>query len=64
MLRYILQIFGVALVLSGGLWTLQGLGLVQWPADSFMLNQSRWALYGVITLIIGLGMLWSARSRP
>ncbi|WP_114520026.1 hypothetical protein [Altererythrobacter sp. ZODW24] len=63
MLRYILQIFGVALVLSGGLWTLQGLGLVHWPADSFMLDQSRWAIYGLITLLIGVGMLWSSRLR-
>jgi len=28
MLRYVLQVLGVALFLSGGLWALQGLGIV------------------------------------
>jgi hypothetical protein len=61
-LRLIAQILGVALVLAGGLWTLQGLGLVMWPADSFMLAQSKWALYGAVTVVIGaLLFLWGSR---
>ncbi|WP_336986405.1 hypothetical protein [Altererythrobacter aquiaggeris] len=63
MLRYFLQIIGVALVLSGGLWTFQGLGLVNWPADSFMVNQGRWAIYGALTVAVGVALLWSAKVR-
>ena len=62
-LRFILQVFGVALVLSGGLWALQGLGIVMWPAESFMLAQSEWAIYGSITVVIGLVLIWLARRN-
>jgi uncharacterized protein (TIGR03382 family) len=58
------QILGVALVLSGGLWALQGLGLVMWPAESFMLAQREWALYGAITVVVGVLLFgWGTRRR-
>ncbi|QIG52873.1 hypothetical protein G6N82_00685 [Altererythrobacter sp. BO-6] len=59
-LKIALQVFGVALVLSGGLWTLQGLGIVMWPASSFMLADRSWALYGGITVLVGAILLWSS----
>ncbi|UYH55878.1 hypothetical protein N6L26_04805 [Qipengyuania sp. SS22] len=62
-MRFILQVFGAALMLSGGLWALQGLGLVMWPAESFMLAERQWALYGTITFLIGLLLFWRA-ARP
>ncbi|WP_338026400.1 hypothetical protein [Croceicoccus hydrothermalis] len=63
MLRIIMQVFGTALVLVGGLWTLQGLGLVMWPAESFMLGQDSWAVYGGIAMAVGLVLLWLTRRR-
>lgn len=63
-MRVILQILGVLLILSGGLWALQGAGLVMWPASSFMLAQREWVLYGLITVAIGAALLWWARRRP
>ena len=56
--RILLQVFGVALILSGGLWTLQGLGIVMWPEESFMLADRSWALYGAITVLIGTILLF------
>ncbi|MBX7540608.1 hypothetical protein [Qipengyuania sphaerica] len=53
-MAFVLKVFGVALMLSGGLWTLQGLGIVSWPADSFMLAERQWALYGALTFLLGL----------
>ncbi len=53
MLKPALRIFGIALVVSGLLWTLQGLGILMWPSQSFMLAQREWALYGGITAGIG-----------
>ena len=50
-------------MLSGGLWALQGLGLVMWPAKSFMLAEQRWTLYGTITFLIGLLLFWRAARR-
>lgn len=62
--RLLAQVLGVALVLSGGLWALQGLGLVMWPAESFMLAERQWALYGAITVVIGILLFrWGSRRR-
>ena len=63
MLKFILQVFGLALILSGGLWTLQGLGLVMWPESSFMLAQSEWAIYGSLTVAVGALLIWLARRK-
>lgn len=63
MIRLILQVFGVALILSGGLWTLQGLGLGMWPAESFMLAERQWAIYGAMTVAIGAGLIWLSRRK-
>ncbi|KWV96078.1 MULTISPECIES: hypothetical protein [unclassified Erythrobacter] len=60
---FVLMAFGAALMLSGGLWTLQGLGLVMWPADSFMLAEREWALYGAITFMVGLFLFRSGSRR-
>jgi hypothetical protein len=62
--RLLALVFGVALVLSGGLWALQGLGLVMWPAESFMLAERQWALYGLITVVIGILLFrWGGSRR-
>ncbi|TNE47880.1 MAG: hypothetical protein EP341_09000 [Sphingomonadales bacterium] len=60
--KIFLQVFGVALILSGGLWTLQGLGIVMWPASSFMLADRSWALYGSITVALGAILFWASRK--
>jgi hypothetical protein len=63
-LRLLAQVLGVALVLSGGLWALQGLGIVMWPAESFMLAERQWALYGAITVVVGVLLFrWGSRRR-
>ena len=61
--RLLAQVFGVALVLAGGLWTLQGLGLVMWPAESFMLAERKWAFYGALTVAIGALLFWWGSRR-
>ena len=61
--KLIAQVLGVALVLSGGLWALQGLGIVMWPAESFMLAERKWALYGAVTALIGAVLFWWGSRR-
>lgn len=58
MLRFTLMVFGMAFMLSGGLWVLQGLGLVKWPGDSFMLAAPSWAIYGGLTFLLGAFLFW------
>lgn len=63
MAKFLMRVFGVALILAGGLWTLQGFGLVMWPAESFMLNEREWAGYGLVTAMAGALLLWLSRRK-
>jgi hypothetical protein len=54
------RIIGVVLVLVGGLWTLQGLGVV---GGSFMTGSQMWLVIGVVTVVVGVALLVPRRSR-
>ncbi|WP_338445290.1 hypothetical protein V5F89_08825 [Pelagerythrobacter marensis] len=62
-MKFVLQVAGVALMLAGGLWTLQGLGLVMWPAESFMLAERQWAINGALAFLAGALLFWLASRR-
>ena len=62
-MRRALLIFGAILVILGGLWTLQGLGLVMWPASSFMLSDSQWAINGGLTIVAGVVLIVLSRRK-
>ena len=62
-LRGMLTIVGVAAILVGGLWALQGLDIIRWPASSFMLGDTTWTRNGVITAVVGAVLVWLARRR-
>jgi hypothetical protein len=57
----LLMVVGTLMVLSGLLWTGQGLGIIMWPSSSFMLADRQWAINGSITALIGLGIVWFGR---
>ncbi|MFY7836933.1 MAG: hypothetical protein ACOVQ0_11715 [Novosphingobium sp.] len=59
----ILRIIGIAALLMGALWTGQGLGLIMWPASSFMLAQTQWAYIGTGLMVLGALALWRAGKR-
>ncbi|UZK69872.1 hypothetical protein OKW76_02080 [Sphingomonas sp. S1-29] len=59
--RRILMIVGVAMALMGMLWIGQGLGIVRWPASSFMVDQRPWVLNGSILAVLGLVLVLIAR---
>ena len=54
-------IFGVLLALVGLVWIGQGLGLLR--GSSFMVDDVRWAVAGVIAVAIGTVLVVSARRR-
>lgn len=60
-MRIALNGLGVVLVLLGGLWLLQGIGVLP---GSFMTGQTQWAVYGAIAIVVGAGLLILARRRP
>ncbi|MBJ7501465.1 MAG: hypothetical protein JHC57_17040 [Sphingopyxis sp.] len=59
----ILAVVGVAMMVVGGLWALQGLDIVRWPASSFMLGDTAWTRNGVATAIVGALLVWFARRK-
>ncbi len=62
-LKLVLAIIAVLAILMGLLWIGQGLGIIMWPASSFMLADRQWAINGAILAAIGALMLWYARRR-
>lgn len=49
-----LRIFGVLFIIAGGVWFLQGINILP---GSFMSGQIRWAIYGAIAIVVGIGLL-------
>lgn len=62
-IRGLAAIIGVAMVLMGALWILQGLDIVRWPASSFMLGDTTWTRNGAILAALGVVLIWMGRKR-
>jgi hypothetical protein len=60
-MRILLLVAGVLTAIVGTFWALQGAGVVQWPASSFMISNHSWALYGAALAIVGIGLIWASR---
>ncbi len=62
-LRSLLLGLGVVVTLISVVWIFQGLGLLHWPSNSFMLGDRKWAVNGAIGAAIGLFLMWLGRPR-
>ena len=59
-MKLIVTIFGALLALLGGVWVLQGLNILP---GSFMTGDIKWAIYGGVAVVVGLGLVvWSRRK--
>ncbi len=61
LLRIASQVLGAFMVIAGVFWALQGLGIIMWPAESFMLADRQWTVNGSITAVVGAIMFWFGR---
>jgi hypothetical protein len=52
-LRILLAILGFLMILAGIVWAAQGSGIFPYPAESFMINQSKWIFYGIAMAVAG-----------
>ena len=59
-MRWALKIVGVLLTLIGVVWSLQGIGLLR---GSPMTGQGFWAGAGLVSLIVGLALLYLGVRR-
>ena len=58
-----LLIVGILAVLMGLLWVGQGLGIIDGPASSFMIDQRPWVTRGALLAIAGLILIAASRRR-
>jgi hypothetical protein len=56
-----LNIVGVLIALVGLVWVLQGVGILP---GSFMSGDSKWAIIGIVALVIGGALLVYNNRRP
>lgn len=59
-MKVMLTLIGIMLILIGVIWFLQGINVV---GGSFMTDQREWAVYGVITILVGGGVLFFTHRR-
>ena len=45
-MKTLLLLIGLLVLAAGLFFAGQGSGLIQWPAESFMISQIRWVYYG------------------
>jgi len=60
-MRKWLLITGLLALAMGLLWIGQGLGVINWPASSFMIRQLQWAGYGAALAALGLILIWQSK---
>jgi hypothetical protein len=54
-------IVGVLAILAGAVWALQGVGILP---GSFMSSNPTWVVIGLVTAVLGLGLVAWSRRRP
>ena len=59
-MRIALNVAGVLCLITGCVWILQGINVLP---GSFMTGQTKWAVYGAVVLVAGVGLLIMARRR-
>ena len=59
-MRIALNLLGILFLLMGCVWFLQGINILP---GSFMTGQTRWAVYGGLLAVAGVGLLVSTRRR-
>ncbi len=59
-MKTVLRIVGLLLMALGVIWFLQGINVLP---GSFMTGQTKWAIYGGISFVLGLGLFTASKRR-
>lgn len=62
-MKKLFMLIGVIAFLLGLLWIGQGLGYINWPAGTQMINDQKWAMYGGVLAVVGLIIMFFSRAR-
>ncbi len=60
-MKTLLMLIGLLMLAAGLLFMGQGSGYIPWPAESFMISQTRWVYYGGAIAIVGIALMIAAR---
>jgi hypothetical protein len=60
-MKTLLMLIGLLMLAAGLLFMGQGSGYIPWPAESFMISQTRWVYYGGAIAIVGIVLMIAAR---
>ena len=60
-MRTLSLVIGAIAILAGGVWILQGTGVLP---GSFMSGQRMWLIIGIVVAIIGLALAYNGIRRP
>lgn len=60
MLKTIVKIIAFLLIFAGVIWILQGMNILP---GSYMTGDPQWAINGVITVLIGTGLIWFTSQK-
>jgi hypothetical protein len=59
-MRIVLNVVGVLSIVMGCVWFLQGINILP---GSFMTGQTKWAVYGGLLVVAGIGVLIAVNRR-
>jgi hypothetical protein len=59
--KTLLTLIGIVVLLAGLVFMGQGSGYFPYPAESFMISQTRWVYYGAAIAVVGLFVVVFAR---
>jgi hypothetical protein len=59
--KTLLTFIGIIVLLAGLVFIGQGSGYFPYPAESFMISQTRWVYYGAAIAVVGLFIVVFAR---
>jgi uncharacterized membrane protein HdeD (DUF308 family) len=59
-MRFPFKSIGAVCVVIGGVWFLQGINVLP---GSFMTGQMKWAVYGGLSTVLGIGLIVYASTR-
>ena len=57
MKQTLLLFIGIVVLAAGALFVGQGLGIIRWPASSFMIDETKWVYYGGGIVVAGLALI-------
>jgi len=60
-MRTLSLVIGGIAILAGGIWILQGMGVLP---GSFMTGQRMWLIIGIIVAIVGVALAYNGIRRP